>query len=88
MKKKAEVIEVEEEGLIKLLGKIITVMCGNYFYTGELLGVNDTCILLGKPKIIYETGPWSDKNWKDAQVLPCDEHYIMMGAIESFGILK
>lgn len=87
MKKSVQVVEVENEGLLKLMDETITVMC-NYFYTGKLIGVNDTCILLKDPKIVYETGPWNEKNWKDAQSLPCEEFYIQIAAIESFGVLK
>ena len=82
-----QVIEVETEGLIALLGKTITVFCANYIYTGKLVGVNDTCIKLSFPKIVYETGAFSDKQWKDAQELPNDL-YVQCGMIESFTILK
>ena len=88
MKKVVEVIEVENEGLFKLLNETITVMCMSYFYTGKLVGVNDSCILLESPKIVYETGVWTDKAWGDAQALPCKEYYIQIAAIESFGVLK
>jgi len=88
MKKSVQVVEVENEGLLKLMDETITVMCMNYFYTGKLIGVNDTCILLGDPKIVYSTGDWSEKEWADAQSLPTDEHYVMLASIESFGILK
>ena len=89
MKKAAtvEVVEVANEGLISLLGQIVTVFCMNYIYTGKLEGVNDTCILLSSPKIVYETGPFTTKDWKDAQPLPNDL-YIQTSAIESFGIVK
>lgn len=79
--------EKEAEGFVKLLGERCTFFCANYIYTGELIGVNDTCILLANPSIIYETGSFSDKQWKDAQALP-HEWYILINAIESFGILK
>ena len=82
-----EVVEVANEGLISLLGKIVTVFCVNYIYTGVLEGVNDTCILLKDAKIVYETGPFNTKDWKDAQALPNDI-YVQTAAIESFGIVK
>jgi hypothetical protein len=82
-----EVVEVANEGLISLLGQTITFFCMNYIYTGELEGVNDTCILLNNPKIVYETGSFTDKNWKDAQPLP-NKLYIQTNAIESFGVVK
>ena len=82
-----EVVEVANEGLISLLGKFITVFCVNYIYTGLLDGVNDTCILLKEPKIVYETGSFNTKDWKDAQALPNDI-YVQTASIESFGIVK
>ena len=88
MKRVVKVEEVEGEGLVALLGKVVTLLCMNYFYTGELIGVNDTFVLLKNPKIVYETGPFNEKNWKDAQALPNDELYVMVHAIESFGVIK
>ena len=82
-----QVIEVETEGLIALLGKTITVFCANYIYTGKLVGVNDTCIKLSSASIVYETGAFNENNWKDAQKLPNDL-YVQCGMIESFGIIK
>jgi hypothetical protein len=82
-----EVIEVENEGLIALLGKTVTLFCANYIYTGKLEGVNTTCVKLSSPKIVYETGDFSDKLWKDAQSLPNDL-YVQLNLLESFTILK
>ncbi len=83
-----KIIEIDEnEGLDSLLGKTVTFFCMNYFYTGELGGVNDTCVKLDNPKIVYETGPWGDVDWKDAQSLP-GSIYIQTSAIESFGVMK
>jgi hypothetical protein len=79
--------EVENEGLSKLLGEKVTLFCLNYIYTGKLVGVNDTCVLLKEPSIVYETGAFTETQWKDAQKLP-HELYVMLGAIESFGIVK
>lgn len=81
------VIEVENEGLISLLGKVVTVFCANYIYTGELEGVNDDCIKLTKASIVYETGSFDTKDWQDAQKLP-NPVYVQKGFIESFMILK
>ena len=81
------VTEVEGEGLIKLLGEKVTLFCGVYIYTGKLIGVNEDCVLLDGASIVYETGPFTDKAWKDAQKLPA-QWYVQKGSIESFGILK
>ena len=79
--------EVSEEGLEKLLGETVTLFCMNYIYTGKLLGVNASCVLLGEAKIVYETGELNTTTWKDAQSLP-GEWYVQRASIESFGLLK
>ncbi len=78
----------EGEGLEALLGKEIAFFCMNYIYAGKLVGVNFDCVKLENPKIVYETGSFSEKNWKDAQVLPHKYWYIARQAIEGFGELK
>lgn len=78
------VIEVENEGLVALLNKEVLIMCFNYFYAGKLIGVNDTFVKLENAHIVYETGAFSEKKYKDAQKL-ADEYYIQISAIESFG---
>jgi len=85
MKKLIE--QVDGEGLESLLGKEVTFFCMNYIYTGKLIGVNDTCVLLQNPKIVYETGAFSDQGWKDAQPV-CPQLYIQTASIESFGVVK
>ena len=79
--------EVKDEGFDSLIGEVITLFCMNYIYTGKLIWVNDTCILLESPKIVYETGAFDTRDWKDAQALP-NQLYIQVGAVESFGIIK
>jgi hypothetical protein len=88
MIKKVELTEVKEEGLIKLIGKRVTFFCLNYIYVGDLIGVNESCVLIENPKIVYETGSFTEKTYKDAQSLNVKEWYIQLGTIESFGILK
>jgi len=85
MKKIVE--EVPGEGLEKLLGERITLFCANYIYTGKLVGVNETCVLLEDAGIVYETGNFYDKSWKDIQSMP-GPWYVMIQSIESFGLLK
>jgi len=82
-----KIIEVTDEGLEGLFGKNVTLFCINYFYTGKLVGVNDLCVKLESPSIVYDTGKWSDSNWADAQKLPNDI-YVMVSAVEAFGIVK
>ena len=87
MKKLISVTEVEGEGLESLMGDRVTLFCLNYIYTGKLIGVNSSCVLLEEAAIVYETGELGDQKWKDAQKLP-NNWYVQMGAIESFGVLK
>ena len=79
--------EVQGEGLEKLLGERVTLFCMNYIYTGVLTGVNETCVLLTNAAIVYETGAFTERDWKDAQKLPHD-WYVQTASIESFGKLK
>lgn len=81
------VIEVEDEGLVSLLGKVVTLFCANYIYTGKLVGVNKTCVKLSDASIVFETGAFNEKEWKDAQKLPNDV-YVQLNLMESFTILK
>lgn len=81
---KIEVLEVENEGLISLLGKQVEIRCNVYIYAGTLVGVNTNCVKLDDMAIVYETGPFSDTEYKDAQRVGHGQ-YIMMGLIESFG---
>ena len=79
--------EISGEGLEKLLGETVTLFCFNYIYTGKIIGVNADCVLLTEAGIVYETGGFDEKNWKDMQKLPYD-WYVPRNAIESFGKMK
>lgn len=87
MKKLVKVEEVAGEGLVGLMGENVTLFCLNYIYAGKLVGVNDTFVMLENAKVVYETGSFSDPNFKDAQNLP-HQWYVQTSAIESFGKLK
>ena len=81
---------VAEDGknpLDALIGERLTFFCLNYIYTGTLTSVTEDCVLLTDPAIVYETGPFNEKHWKDAQALP-HELYVMLACIESFGRVK
>lgn len=78
----------DQEGLEALLGENVLIICACYFYSGKLVGVNKDCIKLEQPSIVYETGAWSDKFYKDTQRLPTKYHYVATGMIESFGAGK
>ena len=87
MKKLVKVEEVLGEGLVGLMGEEVTLFCLNYIYAGRLVGVNDAYVKLEGAKVVYETGAFSEKSWKDAQALPND-WYVQLSAVESFGKLK
>ena len=88
MKQLVKVQEIEGEGLEGLLGQQVLLMCGNYFYTGKLVGVNDSFVKLNDPAIVYETGPWANRGYSTTQKLHVSEWYIQRMAIESFGLSK
>jgi hypothetical protein len=76
--------ETAVTGLDSLLGEQVILLCGNYFYAGKLTGVNKTVVALSDAKIVYETGEWSDKVWKDTQALGAGETYVRIQWIEAF----
>ena len=83
MKKLVEIQEVEGEGFMALIGEQVILFTGNYFYAGQLVGVNTDCVLLENGGIVYETGPFSDKQWKDFQKIP-GPLYVRIAAVEAY----
>lgn len=81
----ANAVEVTGEDLEVFLGQEVMLFCSNYIYAGVLAGVSDTAVKLNDAKIVYETGPFTTKGYKDAQSLPTREWYVKTQAIESFG---
>jgi hypothetical protein len=88
MKKLVKVEEVDGEGLIALMGETVTLFCLNYIYAGTLVGVNETFVKLENAHVVYDTGSFTDKKFKDAQKLTNSTWYIQSSSIESFGLLK
>lgn len=88
MPDKSPIQEIDKEGLESLLGEVVTLFGAVYIYTGKLVGVNSTCVKLENAGIVYETGDFNEKNWKDMQKLPHKYFYIQISMIESFGLLK
>ena len=77
--------ETGATGLDSLLGERVLLMCGNYFYTGKLVGVNKTFVELSDAAIVYETGEWSASSFKDAQRLePAGPTFVRIQWIEAF----
>lgn len=85
MKKLVQVQEIEGQGLEALLGQKVTLFCMNYIYHGVLEGVNTTDVLITNAHMVYETGAFGDKGFKDAQKL-ADEWRVRTSAIESYGV--
>lgn len=85
MKKIVSIQEVNGEGLVGLMGQRVVLFCANYIYAGNLTGVNDNCVLLEDAGIVYETGPFSDKQWKDYQKAG-DKIYVTIHSIEMFAV--
>jgi len=83
MKKLVQVQEIEGEGLMSLLGEKVILFCGNYFYAGELTGVNNSCVLLSNGGIVYETGSFNLEHWKDFQAIG-SPLYVQISSIEAF----
>ena len=78
-------VETEEgSGFEKLLGKPIIILSGVYHYAGTLVGINQDHLELEDPKLVYETGDWSARTWKDAQSLPSPWRVMLQG-IEAWG---
>jgi len=85
MKKLVE--EVTGEGLESLLGEVIEVMCYRYIYHGKLTGVNEKDILITDASVVFNTGPYDNKDYEDIQKLGRDL-YVRTAAIESYSLAK
>lgn len=77
------ITEVENKGLMALLGKRVMIFGMNYIYAGTLTGFNETCVLLEDGGIVYNTGAFDNTKFEDFQKLPYS-FYIMLNSIESF----
>jgi hypothetical protein len=87
MKKLVKVEEVECEGFLALMGQTITIFSLNYIYAGKLVGVNDKFVKLENAHIVYETGSFTEKKFKDAQKV-ADDFYVQLTCIESYAVTK
>ena len=59
------------------------LLCGNYFYHGKIVALSDDEVVLSDARIVYETGPWDEEGFSDAQSLPANVH-VKQHAIESY----
>ena len=74
----------QKEGLEALMGEKVLLLCMNYFYAGELVGVNDTQIKLKNAFVVYETGEFTAKKWANAEQLPSEFTYVYVDKIEAY----
>lgn len=81
------IVEVDGQGLESLLGEEVTLFCANYIYHGVLVGVNKDDVVLKDASIVYETGPFNEVGFKDAQSLCSGEWHVRTAVIESYGVL-
>lgn len=88
MKTVVEIVEKSGEGLESLLGKRVLIMTAGYFYEGNLVGVNTTCIKLSDTSIVFDTGKFISESYQTIEKLHTDIWYIQTGLIESFGLSK
>lgn len=77
----------KSEGIEQYLGKRVTIFGVVYIYTGDLVAIDKTWARLENAAIVYETGSFSEKNWKDAQALP-HPIFVKLSSIESMMVLK
>lgn len=80
-------VENKNEGLTSLIGQRVTFFCMNYIYTGKLVGINTRDIKIEDAGIVYETGSFSDSNWKDFQKMP-HPIYIRLNSVEAYSVIK
>jgi hypothetical protein len=71
----------------ELIGKNVLVFCMNYIYTGKLITVNASQLVLEDGAIVYDTGGFSDKGFLDAQKVKGDL-IIGIPTIESVHVTK
>ena len=79
--------EIEDDGFTPFMGQRITLLCMNYIYTGKLVAVNKDFVELTDAAIVYETGEWNAKTWKDGQALPGNVR-VRVATVESYGVWK
>lgn len=72
-----------KQHLQHMLNREIYVCCTGYAYAGVLETAGARSITIRAPSIVYETGPWDEKVWRDAQRLPTARAVVMLSQVES-----
>jgi hypothetical protein len=78
----------DTDGLGEYLGKKVTIFGLNYIYHGTLVALSPTTAKLSDASIVYETGDFKSKEFKDVQSLCTDFWNVERQSIESFGTLN
>jgi hypothetical protein len=81
--------EVSGDGLEKLLGERVILLCAAYFYEGKLVGVNDDDVCLSDPHIVFGVGEWDKPGYETVEAIKhAEEWFIKTASIESYGRSK
>jgi hypothetical protein len=78
------ITEVENEGLMSLMGKRVFVVASSYFYEGVLTGVNNECVLLEDAYFVFESGDFTGNKIDLAEKIQSGKIYVQKNMIESF----
>lgn len=78
----SEIVTDNSKEFEDVLGKEVAIFCVIYIYSGTLVGVNETHVVLENAKIVYETGAFTSPDWKDAQALPAKEVKVRKDMVE------
>ena len=79
--------KIDNYGYSSLIGENITVFCCRYIYHGKLIEEGKSFIKIQSPSIVYETGCFTENNFKDIQSMNTKTFSINKDSVESFGIL-
>lgn len=81
--------EVQGDGLEKLLGERVILICAGYFYEGKLVGVNTHDVVLSDPQIVFDVGDWNSSDYSTVESIKhADEWFVKTQSIESYGRSK
>lgn len=81
--------EISGDGLEKLLGERVILLCAAYFYEGKLVGVNETDVVLSDPHIVFSAGEWDKPGYATVEAIKhAKEWFVKTQSIESFGLSK
>lgn len=81
-------VEYEGSEFADAMGKEVALFGMVYIYGGKLVGENDHYVILEDAGIIYETGAFNSKTWKDFQKVPASNLKVRKPAIESWFVVS